>query len=38
MFRNAETIRSRIAVLQSRARDNGRIIRKLQRELRRIGG
>ena len=35
-MRTAEAIKSRIALLESRHRDNGNIIKKLQRELRKI--
>lgn len=37
MTRTAEMIRSRIALLTSRNKDNSSIIRKLERELRRFG-
>lgn len=37
MTRTAEMIRSRIDLLKSRNKDNSSIIRKLERELRRLG-
>ena len=36
-MKTAESLRSRIAVLQSRNRDNGAIVRKLLRKLRKLG-
>lgn len=36
MKRTVEQILSRIAQLQARGRDNGRIVKKLQRELRKL--
>ena len=35
-MRTVEAIEARIALLQARKRDNGRIIRKLEREKRRL--